>query len=132
MFHKHKLFFPLLGLMSVILLGLIGSLTFATSHDTGHEHSGTGMVDTSGEYFITHMENIPNPTFGSTFTVSEACKPTHLPCAWENTSTWTHGMLPGLETAVIIDGKVQINDTTPVARHVVVHPTGELYFNANE
>lgn len=75
----------------------------------------------------THHETIPNPVFGSSLRVSQACHNTQ--CVWESASTWTTGTVPNLNSRVIIDGPVLISGPNAVALSIGIYPGGILSFS---
>src|SRR4051812_11350068 len=73
-----------------------------------------------GATVVTHHEMIPNPLFGSTHRVAAVCKGVSSPCSWESPGTWSTNVVPDLNTKVIVDGNVQIHNTSAQALDVGV------------
>lgn len=92
--------------------------------------AGTAAAQSDpGATVVTHHETIPNPVFGSSLRVAPACRYVVEPCAWEQPSTWTGAVVPGLGGRVIVDANVRIHTRTAAALAVGVYPGGTLSFS---
>ena len=141
--HSSNSNIAILGLLSGLLLTfgwLIAGTASADStqpeavHDhAAHSHRGLQNLagGPPGETVETHHEIIPNPVHGSDFAVSAQCQAAAQACDWDNPSTWQTGSVPGPNTRVIVDGKVEIRTEQAIARSIGVYPGGTLSFAQN-